>query len=269
MPSPEDWAPAGPWGHGGLRTSHADREHVVGMLQAAFVQGRLAKGELDARVGQALTARTYADLAVLTSDLPAALIASPPLRGSAAAPPGPARRKSAKTGPRWTTTAAASGLLAGIVVAMLYPPTFTSRELVFTSPGSNPVTEMAMARSAPVMAGALSRLDSGESMAALRDRVQVKSLTSRVLSISAQGDTAIQAERAANAVTDSFVAYAQSIAPSGQEPAGILDSAGATETQRPARLFGLGGLGALLGVLFGITTRQVFRRSGRRRVRIH
>jgi len=266
MPSPEDWAPAGPRGHGGLRTSHADREHVVGMLQAAFVQGRLAKGELDARVGQALTARTYAELAVLTSDLPAALIASPPLRGSAAAPPEPARRKSAKAGPRWTTTAAASGLLAGIVVAMLYPPTFTSRELVFTSPGSNPVTEMAMARSAPVMAGALSRLDSGESMAALRDRVQVKSVTSRVLSISAQGDTAIQAERAANAVTDSFVAYAHS---TGQEPAGILDSAGATETQRPARLFGLGGLGALLGVLFGITTRQVFRRSGRRRVRIH
>src|SRR5215471_5374664 len=142
MSSPEDWAPAGPRGRGRLRTSHADREHVVGMLQAAFVQGRLAKGEFDARVGQALTARTYAELAVLTADLPAALIASP-LRGSAAAPPGPARRKSAKPGLRWTTTAA-SGLLAGIVVAMLYPPTFTSRELVFASTGSNPVTEVAI-----------------------------------------------------------------------------------------------------------------------------
>ena len=50
----------------------ADREHAVDTLKAAFVQGRLAKGEFDARLGRALQSRTRADLAVVTADLPAA-----------------------------------------------------------------------------------------------------------------------------------------------------------------------------------------------------
>ena len=58
-------------GQSRFRASHADREQVVGALQAAFVQGRLTAAELDERVGQALAARTYADLAALTADLPA------------------------------------------------------------------------------------------------------------------------------------------------------------------------------------------------------
>ena len=57
--------------HGRLRASHADREQVVDLLKAAFVQGRLTQDELDGRIGQALAARTYADLAALTADLPA------------------------------------------------------------------------------------------------------------------------------------------------------------------------------------------------------
>src|SRR5580692_3746389 len=57
-------------GQGRWRASHADREQVVGALQAAFVQGRLTADELDERVGQALAARTYAELAALTTDLP-------------------------------------------------------------------------------------------------------------------------------------------------------------------------------------------------------
>ena len=43
---------------GYLRASHADREQVIGVLKAAFVQGRLTKDELDARAGQAFAART-------------------------------------------------------------------------------------------------------------------------------------------------------------------------------------------------------------------
>jgi hypothetical protein len=60
-------------GRGGsrLRASHADREQVIGTLKDAFVQGRLDKGELDARVGRAFASRTYAELAVLTADIPA------------------------------------------------------------------------------------------------------------------------------------------------------------------------------------------------------
>jgi hypothetical protein len=79
-------------GRGHLRASHADRDRVIGVLKAAFVQGRLGKDELNARVGQALTARTYADLATLTADLPAGLAATePPCQPSRARAPLPVR----------------------------------------------------------------------------------------------------------------------------------------------------------------------------------
>jgi len=58
-------------GQGRWRASHTDREQVVGALKGAFVEGRLTADELDERVGQALAARTYAELAALTTDLPA------------------------------------------------------------------------------------------------------------------------------------------------------------------------------------------------------
>jgi hypothetical protein len=60
---------------GRMRASHADREQVVSALKTAFVQGRLAKEELDTRVGQALAARTHAELAMITDDIPAELAA--------------------------------------------------------------------------------------------------------------------------------------------------------------------------------------------------
>ena len=67
-------------GRSHLRAAHADREHVIDLLKAAFVQGRLTKDELDARAGQALTARTYAELAALTADIPAGPPATRPPR---------------------------------------------------------------------------------------------------------------------------------------------------------------------------------------------
>ena len=63
-------------GQGLLRTSRADREHVIGVLQAAFVQGRLAQDEFEDRIGQTLTSRTFAELSAVTADLPALLIGS-------------------------------------------------------------------------------------------------------------------------------------------------------------------------------------------------
>lgn len=68
---------------GHLRTSHADRERVVDFLKAAFVQGRLTKEELEARAGQALGSRTYAELAELTADLPAVPMPRRPARARA------------------------------------------------------------------------------------------------------------------------------------------------------------------------------------------
>jgi len=77
-------------GQGRWRVSRADREQVVDALKAAFVQGRLTADELDERVGQALAARTYADLAALTTDLPAD--PTPAVQPAPAPPPAPARR---------------------------------------------------------------------------------------------------------------------------------------------------------------------------------
>ena len=91
MPEPRDQMPA-VLHRGHLRACHADREQVIGVLKAAFVQGRLGKDELNARAGQALAARTYGDLATLTADLPAGLAAvEPPYQPDRARAPRPVR----------------------------------------------------------------------------------------------------------------------------------------------------------------------------------
>lgn len=77
-------------GRGQFRASRADREQVIETLKSAFVEDRLTKDELDARVAQALAALTYADLAALTADLPADRAHLP-----ATAAPAPAARAGA------------------------------------------------------------------------------------------------------------------------------------------------------------------------------
>jgi Domain of unknown function (DUF1707) len=64
-----------------LRASHADRDQVVELLRVAAGDGRLSAEELDDRLERALTARTYAELAALTADLPTT-------PGTAVVPPG-------------------------------------------------------------------------------------------------------------------------------------------------------------------------------------
>ncbi len=65
-------------GRGRLRASDADREHVVGTLKAAYVYGLVTKDEFDARICRAFASRTYAELALITADIPAGLAAAPP-----------------------------------------------------------------------------------------------------------------------------------------------------------------------------------------------
>src|SRR5215469_3829155 len=112
MAGPGDEIAAGAGGRGHLRASHADREQVVGMLKAAFVQGRLAKDELGMRVGQALVSRTYADLAALTADLPAGLARTQPVRE-------PARGKARTAGVAVILCPAGIYASAGVVHAVL------------------------------------------------------------------------------------------------------------------------------------------------------
>ena len=81
MPAgPGDEGAAAAGGRGHLRASHADREQVITLLTVAFVQGRLTKDELDARVSQTFAGRTYAELDELTADFPAGLTVAPPPR---------------------------------------------------------------------------------------------------------------------------------------------------------------------------------------------
>ncbi len=61
---------------GTMRAADADRDRVVEFLNAAYSEGRLFKDEYDARLENALSARTYADLDQLVTDLPAAQAAA-------------------------------------------------------------------------------------------------------------------------------------------------------------------------------------------------
>jgi len=66
--------------HGRPVASRTDREEVIEVLKAAFVQGRLTKDELAARAGRAFTSRTCAELTEVTADLPAGLTGAMPPR---------------------------------------------------------------------------------------------------------------------------------------------------------------------------------------------
>ena len=60
-----------------LRASDADREQLVDVLKGAFAEGRLSQDEYTERMERAYTAKTYGELALLSTDLPAQM---PPTR---------------------------------------------------------------------------------------------------------------------------------------------------------------------------------------------
>jgi len=95
-PGDESAAAAGR-GRGDLRASQADREQAIEALKTAFVEDRLTKDEFDLRVDQALTSRTYAELAAVTADIPVGLIAAQ-ARGPARARARPPMSNPAKAG---------------------------------------------------------------------------------------------------------------------------------------------------------------------------
>jgi hypothetical protein len=72
---------------GQMRSSAAEREHVIDILKTAFADGRLTQDEYEDRVGLALQPLTYAGLAELTSDLPAGLEGPPHPQPAGDAPP--------------------------------------------------------------------------------------------------------------------------------------------------------------------------------------
>lgn len=77
---PGDGKTAAAAGRGHLRASRASRREAADVLKAGFVQGWLVKEEFDARIGRVRAARTCAELAAVTADVPAGLDGVPPRR---------------------------------------------------------------------------------------------------------------------------------------------------------------------------------------------
>jgi hypothetical protein len=94
-----------------MRASDADRDVVVSDLSEHFQAGRLTAAELDERTGRALAARTWGELAELTSDLPGLRPAAP-----AAAPAALVGRPQPPPGP---TAPAPAAALVGLVIAAM------------------------------------------------------------------------------------------------------------------------------------------------------
>ena len=171
------------------------------------------------------------------------------------------------------------GLLAGVALAWLNRPVFTSSALIVL-PGAPPgaqatsgpgtdtfmATQVVIAGSDPVLSGALPHISPAVSLQKLRGEVQASSQTSNILAISAKGRTAAQAEATANAVARSYVSYVMSPhSLVGQVSASMLQPAlGATGTSRVKRLVVYGAIGAVAGVLIGAIVALLISRGDRR-----
>lgn len=69
-----------------LRVSDADRDQVTERLREAAGQGRITMDELDTRLDATYSAKTYAELAVITRDLPVEGFATLAMSGSGTFP---------------------------------------------------------------------------------------------------------------------------------------------------------------------------------------
>jgi capsular polysaccharide biosynthesis protein len=158
------------------------------------------------------------------------------------------------------------GLAGGIGLAALSTPTFTSNALVVLPSSARDVsTQKFIATSDPVLARAARTIDPSESPQTLRTTTQVKNPTPDILSVNAQGKTAAQAERTADAVANSYVAYVNS--PSRPGPpiqARILQPAQNAAGPTTLKRFLIKGvLGALIGLVIGAIVVLATRRKDR------
>jgi capsular polysaccharide biosynthesis protein len=159
------------------------------------------------------------------------------------------------------------GLLIGGYLAVLHPPALTSRAVVvFPHPTSSMATQVVIAGSDPVLSRALPHVSPATSLAALRSEVRARSLTTNLLSISAKGRTAAQAEGTANAVANSYVSYIGSASsPVGRITARVLEPASsASGTGRIKQLVIYALLGLVFGLLLSIVAVLAINRADRR-----
>jgi capsular polysaccharide biosynthesis protein len=174
------------------------------------------------------------------------------------------------------------GLLAGVGWALHRPPMLSSQALVNVvfpqseqsaaaaqagSTSINPAlgTQVLIASSTSVLENALRTIDPPVSLETLQNRVQVTNVANtNILSISAQGRNAVQAEDTANAVAKSYVASTRNNR-GGQVQAEILEAANSvSEPSLLSRLPTIAILGALVGALIGVIAVLAFSRRDRR-----
>jgi capsular polysaccharide biosynthesis protein len=172
------------------------------------------------------------------------------------------------------------GLLAGGAYAELTPPGLASTALIAlpqspvtaapagTTTGTDPftATQEVIATSYPVLVNALPDVRPAMSLSQLRHDVQTGSPAPGILSITANGKTAADAEATANAVADNYVAYVRSPkSPVGHVAAQSLESATSASGPSPIKrtvIFAL--LGVLAGALIGAIAALAVGRSDRR-----
>jgi Domain of unknown function (DUF1707)/Cell wall-active antibiotics response 4TMS YvqF len=109
---------SGPADRSLMRVSDADRDQAAEVLREAAGQGRISMDELDERLELAYAAKTYADLAAVTSDLPkdgAAL--------SLAGPAVPASRIGGTPGSKFSLAIMSGARRAG---AWVVPPSYVA-----------------------------------------------------------------------------------------------------------------------------------------------
>jgi hypothetical protein len=117
MPEPGDQIAVTAVGRGHLRASQADREHVIGALNASFAAGLLAKDEFELRVDRTLASRTYADLASVSV-------------GPAAVTVRPARSFTrARSAAAWGVC----GLIGSAILAIVVVPAGTTKGVVIST----------------------------------------------------------------------------------------------------------------------------------------
>jgi capsular polysaccharide biosynthesis protein len=174
----------------------------------------------------------------------------------------------------------AVGMIAGGAYAWVHPPVVTSSALiVLPEPPGGPVaapvdgvtdpytaTQEIIADSTQVLVNALPQARPPMSLQALQRDVQVGSVTPYVISVTARGDTAADAEATANAVARSYVQYVGAASnPAEHVVAQLLEpAASATGPSRIERLVLEAVLGALAGMLIGAVIALVIGRNDRR-----
>ena len=161
----------------------------------------------------------------------------------------------------------AVGLLIGGAYATLNPPMLTSTALVVL-PRSVPsmATQVVVAQSDPVLSAARGRISPAVSIETLRDEVQVRSLTSYVIAVTARSRSGAQAQAIANAVAQSYIADVSSArSPVGHVSAQILEPATPATGSTPVKALIVTGLiGALAGALIGVILSLALSRKDRR-----